>query len=463
MGEQTSTSRARMRIGASAMLGVMVATSALAGGTAQAAPTDTPNWHISAFGYDKLHAQGFTGKGVTIAISEAGIDLSANDLQGADIEYVPLPEQCVDPELPKKFINHGTMMAETIVGQGGDGGVQGIAPDAKLIVYQAGTGKGPGKDDPECSPTSADVSGRMFHAAEAGADVISLSFNTLDDTAVAYLTMRDLPVFESGGNLGEVMSSFAPGSVAVGAHDAQRKVPEWSAEGPNVSLIAPGVGLYMRPYGANAPLEKTHGTSFAAPIAAATLALGKQKYPDATGHQLVQSLARNTAAGNADLKRISDHEGYGAIDPIKFMDADPTQYPNEPPFAHKEDYAGADDWQGAEDILMGMHPNPGDDLKDYKELAGPNPAVLKWIPESKKEFVGAAPEANHWQEHGAATSSASPSSPSSSPSVADQTTTPRPSDERSEGKEVFLLAGLAAAVIVLGVAITLVIIRRRRS
>lgn len=452
MSHVTSTFGALRRIGASAMLGAVVAATGLAGGTAQAAPTDTPNWHISAFGYDKLHAQGFTGKGVTIAISEAGIDLSVNDLQGADIEYVPLPEQCVDPELPKKFINHGTMMAETIVGQGGDGGVQGIAPDAKLIVYQLSTGKGPGKDDPECSPTSADVSGRVFHAAEAGADVISVSFNSLDDTSMAYLTMRDLPVFESGGNQGKTMSSHAPGSVAVGAHDAQRKVPEWSAEGPNVSLIAPGVGLYMRPYGANAPLEKTDGTSFAAPIAAATLALGKQKYPDATGHQLVQSLARNTAAGNADLKRISDHEGYGAIDPIKFMDADPTQYPNEPPFAHKEDYPGADDWQGAEDILMGMHPNPGDELKDYKELAGPNPAVLKWVPESKKEFVGAAPEASHWDEHGASASEtpSSDSSPSSSPSANDQS-------ETESSSSTWLQEHLVLICVIFGVGVVLIL------
>lgn len=232
------------------------------------------------------------------------------------------------------------------------------------------------------------MSGLVFHVAEAGADVVSLSFNFLNDTSAAYLAMRDIPVFESGGNQGEAMSLYAPGSVAVGAHDVQRKVPDWSAKGPNVLLTAPGVGFYMCPEGASGPLEKTDGTSFAAPIAAATLALGKQKYPDATGHQLVQSLARNTAAGNPDLKRISDHEGYGAIDPIKFMDADPTQYPKEPPFAHKEDYAGADDWQGAEDVLMGMHPNPGDELKDYKELAGPNRAVLKWVPESKKEFVG---------------------------------------------------------------------------
>ena len=451
MGRDDAATGALRLVGASVVLGAVVAVTGLAGGTAQAAPTDTPNWHISAFGYDKLHAQGFTGKGVTIAIAEAGIDLSANDLQGADIEYVPLPEQCVDPQLPKKFINHGTMMAETIVGQGGDGGVQGIAPDAKLIVYQATTNNGPGKDDPECSPTSTDVSGRVFHAAEAGADVISLSFNFLNDTSVAYLTMRDLPVFESGGNQGKAMSSFAPGSVAVGAHDAQRKVPEWSAEGPNVSLIAPGVGLYMRPGGANAPLEKTDGTSFAAPIAAATLALGKQKYPDASGHQLVQSLARNTAAGNADLKRISDHEGYGAIDPIKFMDADPTQYPNEPPFAHKEDYAGADDWQGAEDVLMGMHPNPGDDLKDYKELAGPNPAVLEWVPESKKEFVGAAPEASHWDEHGASASESpsADSSPSSSPSANDQ------SETESSSFSVWVEDHLVLVCVIVGVVVVL--------
>ena len=400
MFPMNSLLRAIGSLAAPLFLGTTLAVTGLGGAAATAASTDQPNWHIEAFGYQQLHAEGYTGEGVTIAISEAGIDLNAPDLQGADIEYVPLPEQCVDPNLPEKFVNHGSMVAATIVGQGGEGNVQGVAPDAKLIVYQAGTGKGPGADSPECSPTAADVSGRVFHAAEAGADVVSLSFNSLEDTAVAYLTMRDIPVFESGGNLKETTSSFAPGSIALGAHDAQGKVPEWSATGADVSLVAPGVDLYMRPSGSNAPLEKTAGTSLSAPIAAATLALGKQKYPEASGHQLAQSLARNTVAGNPDLQRVSDTEGYGAIDAIKFMDADPTQYPDEPPFAHKEGYHGADDWQGAEDVLMGMHPNPGEDLNDYKEGAGPNPAVLKWVPEDKKQFVGAAPDAAYWNEHG---------------------------------------------------------------
>lgn len=286
------------------------------------------NWHIKAFGYDKLHAPGFTGKGVTIAITEPYLDINSPDLQGANIEYVPLDESCKIP-IERKFFDHGTMVASMIVGQVGEGKIQGIAPDAKLIVFQGqltSDAKLPG----DCPDSVNGVSGRAMAADDRGADIISSSFNTMAFTSVAYLAMRDIPFFQGAGNYGEVDYGGEPGAAAVTAHDSSRTVPDWAAHGENLSLAAPGIGLVVRPP-STGKLQVQDGTSLAAPIAAGTLALGMQKYPDATGHQLMQSLARNTVGGNPDLSRHDTTTGFGVIDPQAFMSADPTQYPHEPP------------------------------------------------------------------------------------------------------------------------------------
>lgn len=348
--------------------------------------TSKPNWHIAAFGYDKLHAEGFTGEGITIAITEAGIQLDAPDLEGADIEYVPLPEGCSDGAIPDRALTHGTTVASVLVGQGGEGKVQGIVPDAKLIVYQTSIGR----EDERCPDGIGNVGGRAMLAAENGVDIVSSSMNNISDTAAGYLALREIPTFEAAGN-GEIMAAgTSPGSAAIGAHDADYNVPDWSARGGGMSLVAPGVGIFVRVGGNTGDLVAGDATSFAGPIAAGTLALGMQKYPEATGHQLMQSLARNTVGGNPDLARHTDAEGYGAIDPAAFMAADPTQYPDEPPFLDKPDYLGGK-YGGIEDLLMGMDPYAGDDLKDYKIEAGPNPEVIEWLPQEVEGFVGQAP------------------------------------------------------------------------
>lgn len=59
----TTASSVLGRVGASVVLGGVLAAAVLGAGTADAAPTDVPNWHISALGIDKLHAAGFIGKG----------------------------------------------------------------------------------------------------------------------------------------------------------------------------------------------------------------------------------------------------------------------------------------------------------------------------------------------------------------------------------------------------------------
>ena len=56
---------------------------------------DTSSWFDAELGYAKLRDQGLDGSGVTIAIAETGVDLNSPDLQGADIEFVPMPDECL--------------------------------------------------------------------------------------------------------------------------------------------------------------------------------------------------------------------------------------------------------------------------------------------------------------------------------------------------------------------------------
>ena len=70
------------------------------------------------------------------------------------------------------------------------------------------------------------------------------------------------------------------------------------------------------------------GTSIATPIVAGFMALAAQKYPDATGNQLIQSLVRNTWLEDHELSYDSENYlyGYGEASARHMLRVDPTQY-----------------------------------------------------------------------------------------------------------------------------------------
>jgi len=70
----------------------------------------------------------------------------------------------------------------------------------------------------------------------------------------------------------------------------------------------------------------------ATPIVSGFLALVAQKYPDATGNQLLQTLIHNTGAD--DHKLVLDATGaigYGFVSATRMLRVDPSQYSDENP------------------------------------------------------------------------------------------------------------------------------------
>lgn len=415
-------------------------------------------WYIAEYGYDQLHAQGVDGSGVTIAIAEMGFDPTSPDLVGADIEYVPLPEECsyMNDLMSEESKQHGATVAASIVGQGGPGQILGVAPRAKLIVYQIATissmdsrwQTGP------CEDALPHANSSFAKAEIAGADIMSLSVVSSgepDAWQTALMMMRQKAYFLGGGNDGEVYGGEAipMGAGVVTAVGFDGAVMDWPARGAQVSLAAPGAWIPSR-IPSTGEIEFVRGTSFSTPIAAATLALGMQKWPDATTHQLTQSMVHNTRGGNPNLTHNED-TGLGIIDPLAFIATDPSQYPDTPAFTQNR---GDDGWAAIPDLLDG-YPSTASmfNVPWYQQDAGVDPAEIKWLPPGMEDLVGTAPNADYWETAGA--------SPGPSAGAVPLPSTGATAADVPAG---LILVGLVGVPVVLvGVVVALVVVARRRG
>ena len=373
---------------------------------------DASSWFDDELGYVKLRDQGLDGSGVTIAIAETGVDLKSPDLQGADIEFVPMPDECLpmreasksavdlDRLTYEESVAHGTQVATMIVGQGGDGRIQGVAPKAKLLVMEQPFALTPGSSGwpSDCDATAMLGGGRMMEAEKRGADIMSMSLlGPTQPTSYqnAYWQMRGKALITGAGNDRKVSAESAglPGVVSVTASKPGGAATNWAAAGKGLTVAAPGEKLTLREADGKL-VSNGAGTSFSSPIVAGTLALGRQKWPDATYHQLIHSLTETASNGG----RQSSELGFGVIDPVAFIDNDPMQYPDEP-ITYPASVNDDPQWDVVRQLCDGF---PEESTmaypEHYKVDAGVDPEAVVWLPQVAKDegWLGMAPNAGDW-------------------------------------------------------------------
>ena len=87
----------------------------------------------------RLGLPGYTGRGVTIALVDTGVQHNHDYLAGAVLEGVDILENDdlasakARPDEPTELERHGTQLAGLIVGSGGPGGLTGIAENATIL------------------------------------------------------------------------------------------------------------------------------------------------------------------------------------------------------------------------------------------------------------------------------------------------------------------------------------------
>jgi hypothetical protein len=110
-------------------------------------PLSFLEWDNMIMGVDEAHRRGITGKGVTIAVVDSGIDKTHPDLIGSVIEtgisFLPSDPNPFPTTGGLVTVGHGTAVSGIIAAACDNGiGVCGVAPGAKLLSVRISDGQG---------------------------------------------------------------------------------------------------------------------------------------------------------------------------------------------------------------------------------------------------------------------------------------------------------------------------------
>jgi subtilisin family serine protease len=271
-----------------------------------------------------------TGEGVKIAIIDTGVDYTHPDLGGCfgpGCKVVGGYDFINNNADPMDDHGHGTHCAGIAAGTG-NGGLKGVAPDAKILAYKVLASNGGG--------SSVNIMSAIERAVQEGADVLSLSLGTIsgnpdDDLSqtVDNAVLAGAVVIVAAGNSGPGDRTIgSPGTarkaITVGATDKEDMLAFFSSRGPIVwedsegntqsilkpDILAPGVDICSAISSQITPgshcLDNSHssmsGTSMATPHVAGAVALLKEKNPTWSSEQIKDS-----------LKETSDNQFYTHI------------------------------------------------------------------------------------------------------------------------------------------------------
>jgi len=256
------------------------------------------------------NTSGYSGRGITVAVVDSGVDLEHSGLVGhviAGPDFVTDASGAtpVSPSLPGHGdpFGHGTHVAGIIADNDPAGGLGG-APNATILAVRV--------LDPHGSGSTLSVAQGIEWAASHGAEVINLSLgeagcDSVLQTAVTDAHNEGVVIAAAAGN--DASSElFSPAGyrnevIGVAAIDpGSGALASFSNWGGYVSLAAPGVQVlstcaYIGCIAPAPPSDTAYGyldgTSMAAPFVSAAAALVKEECPSFTPAQVEGELVNH--------------------------------------------------------------------------------------------------------------------------------------------------------------------------
>ncbi|MCQ4210993.1 type VII secretion-associated serine protease mycosin [Streptomyces longispororuber] len=330
MPPTNSNRRRNFGAAASAALGLLlVGTVAVA--PAQADSFRSQQWHLDAMKADQMWKTS-TGKGITVAVVDTGVNADHPDLQGQVLPGKDLAKKATG-DAHTDYDGHGTGIAGVIAGTGsgnGGNGAFGLAPRAKILPVRISNGERAANRGESSEWVFTEVAQGIRYAADHGAKVINVSHGAatvspdqkpLTDQladAVKYALGKGSLIFAATGNDGSTTNSVnypaaTPGVVGVGAISENGKRTSESNEASHVDVAAPGMDI-VHACGGKTGYCKSHGTSDASALASASAALIWSKHPSWTNNQVLKVIL-NTIGGPTDGAKRNDSIGYGIVRP----------------------------------------------------------------------------------------------------------------------------------------------------
>ncbi len=259
-----------------------------------------PAWNIS----------GYSGRGITVAVVDSGVDLDHSGLvghviAGPDFFTDASGSTPVSPSLPGHGdpFGHGTHVAGIIADNDPSGGLGG-APNATILAVRV--------LGPDGSGSTLSVAQGIEWAASHGAEVINLSLgaagcDSVIQTAVTDAHHEGVVIAAAAGNDAN-SELFSPAGysnevIGVAAIDpGTGALASFSNRGAYVSLGAPGVDVlstcaYTGCIAPSTPSDTAYGyldgTSMAAPFVSAAAALVREECPSFTPAQVQSELVNH--------------------------------------------------------------------------------------------------------------------------------------------------------------------------
>jgi subtilisin family serine protease len=263
---------------------------------------------------DRVHAMGVTGKGVTVAVLDTGIDNSHPDFGGKIVDQHCFsgsrscaPSNIAESTNAQDEAGHGTAVSGIILSRGTVSSV-GVAPDASLVAVRVFRDQGGASYDDIVSgldwvlrrQTALRVRVVNMSLGSYGSHGVNCDDqNPTTKEAFQRLVARGVAIFVATGNNGFPSNVSAPAcisnSIAVGAtYDAtfesvsicprQQNVTPltiacFTNRGRAMDLLAPGLWISAPMLGGGVTSPGA-GTSYAAPMAAGVAALMLEANPD---------------------------------------------------------------------------------------------------------------------------------------------------------------------------------------
>ncbi|HEY0002609.1 MAG TPA: type VII secretion-associated serine protease mycosin [Actinoplanes sp.] len=262
------------------------------------------------------------GAGVTVAVIDSGVDADHPDLRGQVLSGFDLVDPHGDGDTD--LVGHGTTVSAIIAGRGDDSnGVIGIAPKAKILPVRV-------LDQENRYSDAIIVAKGVRWAVDHGARVINLSLGGNGTSAALaaaldYAFAKDVVVVACTGNAipstsgGVWYPAREPGVLAVAGMERNGdQLWAGSITGKETVLTAPATQLVGARPGADG-YWKVQGTSFAAPMVSATVALVRSRWPTMPAGEVINRIIR-TAKDRGPIGRDPEF-GFGLVDPTGALTA----------------------------------------------------------------------------------------------------------------------------------------------
>ena len=239
------------------------------------------------------------GKGINIAVLDTGISTHSDLNIAGGVSTVDYTNSYDDDH------GHGTHVAGIIASKDNGIGTTGVASEADIysVKVQDSTGKG----------DLMDIIEGIDWAIKNDMDMMNMSFGTDRHSATLKAKINEavskgMIVVASSGNTGDSKMMYPANYdnvIAVGATDQNNNLASFSARGPALDIVAPGVEI------ASTHIDDKYaigsGTSQAAPYVTGMLALYMEKYPNKSAKELTQMLYNHAL----DLGEIGKDPFYG--------------------------------------------------------------------------------------------------------------------------------------------------------